>query len=84
MPPAPCACGGETVETAGRTGAVRPVDLVLHEAMGCLRSAAHLLEEYGGTDELDDRMDRVDRASGLVDASMTVLRSLFGEGARHG
>ncbi|QNN77240.1 hypothetical protein IAE60_15125 [Pseudoxanthomonas mexicana] len=56
----------------------------MHEAMGCLQAAGHLLENYSSGDEPDERLARIERASGLVDASMTVLRSLFGEGASHG
>ncbi len=84
MPPAPCNCGGEAAEIVGTTGAVRPVGLVMHEAMGCLQAAGHLLENYSSGDDPDSRLARIERASGLVDASMTVLRSLFGEGASHG
>ena len=84
MPPAPCNCGAEATDTADRTGAVRPVALVMHEAMGCLQAAGNLLENYSSGDESDERLARIKRASGLVAASMTVLRSLFGEGASHG
>lgn len=84
MPPTPCSCGREATETADRTGTVRPVSLVMHEAMGSLQAAGHLLENYSSGDEPDERLARIERASGLVDGSMTVLRSLFGEGASHG
>lgn len=62
----------------------RPLSLVVHEAISCLRSADDLLTNYRGDDEKADRMDRIERASGLVDAAQTVLRSLFGEEADHG
>ena len=62
----------------------RPLSLVIHEAMACLRSADDLLTNYSGADDREARMDRIERASGLVDAAKTVLRSLFGEEADHG
>lgn len=68
----------ELTATAEATRTPRPVSLVMHEALATLRAAEFLLDEHKGDPE------RIEQASGLVDAAITVLLSFDGEGSRHG
>lgn len=57
---------------------------VLREAYACLQSAEDLLCNYRADDTNGNRLERIERVAGLVDATKTVLRSLDGEGSANG
>lgn len=66
------------------TKPARHLDDVTREAHACLFAAEEALLAYYADDDKAVRLLRVDRATALVQAAATVLRSIGAEGVRHG
>lgn len=57
---------------------------VKRETTACLFAAEEALLAYYSEDEKAVRLDRVERATALVQAALTILRVMEMEGVRHG